>query len=426
MTAVEMISREIGETSVALPQVKVKSIVVATDGSDSALAAFKAANLIREHSAAEVRVLSVLEPLPIMLPQVDGMLVPPSVDDAREEVQRAIVTRQVRKFDNAATWTIDVEFGRPADVIAAYVKEHDAALVIIGTNKHGVLGRLLGEDTATDVARLSDVPLLVASPRMNRLPQRIIVAMDLNPDGMQRVGAVLRRISDKPSLSCVHVQPRSELLGVDWAQYDSSYQVALNDRYGDVENAFSSVNMRSDLIVLHGDVVHELVDFASYSKAELIVVGVKRQAGRARSIGGRVARRVIRDANCSVLVIPNVIPREFHKKELPGQTDVVRDPKLWSATLREFTSRNAGRIANLEVDDPEIGALVEASNYPLLGVDYDHRDNCLTISLGHTHGLARHLSRTITNPRTVSVFNVNGRDAALSIAHNGGQTLLTF
>jgi hypothetical protein len=109
-----------------------------------------------------------------------------------------------------------------------------------------------------------------------------------------------------------------------------------------------------------------------------------------------------------------------------GETDVIRDSQKWSAALREFTARNAGRVVNLEVDDPEIGALVEASRYPFLGADYDHKDGRLTLTLGYTKGLDRHLSRTIAGPESVSILRVKGRDAALSVAHAGGQTLLNF
>ncbi len=109
-----------------------------------------------------------------------------------------------------------------------------------------------------------------------------------------------------------------------------------------------------------------------------------------------------------------------------GATNVVQDSKLWPETLRDFTSRNAGRIVNLEVDDPEAGALMEATAYPLLGADYDHKDGRLTITLGYTRGLERHLSRTISHPETVSVLSINGRDTALAVTHGGGQTLLTF
>ena len=93
--------------------------------------------------------------------------------------------------------------------------------------------------------------------------------------------------------------------------------------------------------------------------------------------------------------------------------------------MKAFTARNAGRICTLEIDDPELGALVEAHSYPLLGVDYDHRDCRLTVSVGETKGTDRHLARSV-RPESISVLSFGGRDTALSVAHGSGQTLLTF
>jgi hypothetical protein len=215
-------------------------------------------------------------------------------------------------------------------------------------------------------------------------------------------------------------------MGVDWADFDNEYEIAMRDRFLEVENALEAFNLRADLVVLHGEAARELADFASYAKAELVIVGVRRRRGRARAIGGRMAARLMRHAPCSVLVVPNMMPEQTALQVATGATHVLADPKLWPEALRDFTSRNAGRIVNLEVDDSESGALMEATAYPLLGVDYDHRDGRLTISLGFTRGLERHLSRSITNPHKVAVLSINGRDTALSVTHGGGQTLLTF
>ena len=139
-----------------------------------------------------------------------------------------------------------------------------------------------------------------------------------------------------------------------------------------------------------------------------------------------MATLVLRKAECSVLILPNLMPDKT-AASLPLQaTDVISDSRLWSNLLRDFTSRNAGRIASLEVDDPDVGAMIEASSYPLLGVDYDHKDKRLTISLGPTHGVERHLTRTVVKPDSVSVLSIAGRDSALSVTHGSGQTLLIF
>lgn len=303
MTAVEMITREIDTFSIA-PRKKTLSIVVASDGSDMSIAAFKAATLIGERQPADIHVLSVLEPMPAMFPSIEGMIIPRELDRSREEAQRTIVTDQMMAFDPASVWTLDVRTGRAADSIVEYAVEQKADLIIVGLNKHGFVGRVLGEETAMAIARLSPVPLLVASPNIKRLPHRVMVAMNLRAEGLQFAPETVAMLADTPSISCVHVKPRSEFLGIDWAEFDSDYELAMRERFHILEKAFDAVNLRPDLVVLHGDVTTELTDFATYSKAELLVVGVRRRQGRSRALSGRMATRILRFAECSVLIVP--------------------------------------------------------------------------------------------------------------------------
>jgi nucleotide-binding universal stress UspA family protein len=426
MTAVEMITMEMERRSREAAVKLVKSVVVATDGSQTALAAFNAARLIAERCDADVHVLSVLEPLPTMLTASEGMvLLPPDFYEARENSQLDIVRRQLRDFDPSVAWQVTLRVGRPAGSIVSFARLHNADIIIVGANKHGVVGRVLGEETAMEIARLSDIPLLVASPSMKRLPKRIVVGMDLDSTGLQCAPKAISILADAPSITCAHVKPRAEFLGVDWASYDSEYELAMRERFKNLHSDLSAANLRPDLVILHGDPAREMADFATFSKAELLVVGVKRSVGRTRALGGRIASRLIRLADCSVLVVPRIVHAE-NAAHVNASTRVTQDSSQWCNELRAFTKRNAGRVANLEVDDPELGALIEASRYPLLGIDYDHKDGRLTISLGHTHSAERHLTRTIAHPEAVSVLTVNGKDTALSVAHGGGQTLLTF
>jgi nucleotide-binding universal stress UspA family protein len=306
MTAVAMISEEMDAKPAALR--KTKSIVVATDGSDTSLAAFNAAELIRSRTGCDVRIVSALEPLPEVIPPVEGIILPLDWEEVREKGQREVVTRQLDTIKSMRDVPVDIVFGKPCEAIAKYARKHDAGLIIVGYNKHSVIGRILGEETAVDIARLSEVPLLVATEDMKRVPRRIIIGMSLDPDGMQSTAEALALIADSPSVSCVHVQPRDEFLGVDWAQYDSEYQFALNERFASVEISLNAYGMRPDLIFLHGNPAKEIVDFADYSKAELIVIDIRRKVGKARAVGGRTARRIMRHAECSVPIVPNVKP----------------------------------------------------------------------------------------------------------------------
>ena len=427
MTAVEMTREELRVYRGVSPARKTRTIIVASDGSDHALAAYNAAKLIQEHGPATVHVVSVLETIPVYFPPSnEGVFVAPQLEDSREEAHLKTLHDQLREYDSEGQWTTSVRLGRPAEVIVDFALLNEADLIIVGSNRHSMAGRFFGEDTAMEIVRRTEIPLLVASPDMQRLPKRVVVAMDLNRGGLATVPDVLPMLADTATITCAHVKPRSEFLGVDWADLDREYEQAMNERFEVMEGALTEVNLRPDLVVLHGDPVHELAEYVAFAQTELLVVGVKRRRGRARAIGGRFAGRVLRKISSSVLVVPGT-PVELSAEVPAGaSTSVIRDSRLWETLLRDFTGRNAGRIADLEVDDSEIGAMSEASRYPLAGIDYDHRNALITITLGDLRGTERHLTRSIHRPEYVSVLSVDGRDKALSVKHGAGQTLLMF
>jgi len=404
---------------------QIKPVIVASDGSDTSLAAIRLADLIQQRSGCTIRVFSALEPLPIVVPPSDGMNFHVDWEKVREKGRRDTVTQQLEALNTGSNWPVDISFGHPCEAIAAYAREHNAGLIIAGSNKHGLIDRMLGEDTAVDIASISEIPLLIASSGIARLPQRIIVAMDLHPDTMQNLGQVLSIVADAKAVTCVHVQADDEFVRLNWPHYDSEYQFATSERFASVQKSLLSAGLKAHLVSVHGDAAKEITDFANRAEAELVTVGITRKPGKTKAIGGKIPQRVIRQAGCSVLIVPTLI-RPAPGTRIPSATEVITDSRAWDSALREFTLRNAGRIGSLEVDDPEIGANVEARNYPLIGVDYDHRDDCLTIILGDVHGTERHLTRTIAKPKAISILNGKRGDAALCVTHNGGQTLMTF
>jgi nucleotide-binding universal stress UspA family protein len=265
--------------------------------------------MLMNHTPADIHVLTVIEPMPALFPMVEGMIITPEVDKSREEAQCAIVRDQLKLYDSSASWTLDSSIGRPAEAIVSYAHEHKADLIILGMNKHGILGRMLGEETASEVARLSSTPILIAAPKMRRLPTRVIIGMALNHGGMTAAGKAVRMTADSPSISCVHVKPRSEFLGIDWAEFDSEYEAAMRDRFNELQSGLEREGLHGELVVLHGDPAREVADFSAYSKAELVVAGVRHHRGRARATGGRMASRVMRSVSCSVLVVPDFVDR---------------------------------------------------------------------------------------------------------------------
>jgi nucleotide-binding universal stress UspA family protein len=281
-------------------------ILLATDGSENSRAAYAAAELIAAQRRARVHVLSVVEPLPTAIPPSDSPVVAAEVETSRENALRTDMVEQLLRLGHLAKWTTEIRAGRPSAVIATVADEHQVDLIIIGSSRHGIVDRVMGEETATHLARLVKRPLLVASPSFTRLPKRVIVAVDLTPADRPTLVRALEILGSPESVSVVHVEPRSEALGVDWAEFDAEYR-------GEVERVFREVNadlaalprIQSELVIMHGDAAREIKQFAESVKAEMIVLGVKRRRPFSYSLGGGVAMRVIRAARCSVLLVPN-------------------------------------------------------------------------------------------------------------------------
>ena len=287
------------------------TILVATDGTRTSQAAYAAAELIAAElmatqRRARVHVLSVMEPLPIIVPPLGTPILSPGVDRAREDELRTDMVEQLLKLGKLAEWTTEIRVGKPPAVITEVAKQRQVDLIIVGASRHGMVDRLLGEETATRLAKVVKRPLLVASPSMARLPKRVIVGLDLAPANRRTLVRTLEILGSPESVSCLHVEARSEALGVDWAEFDDEYRAEVESAFGKANAALMSLpRIQPELVIMHGEVAREINQFADGVKAEMIVLGVKRRRPFSVAPGGGIAMRVMRAARCSVLLVPN-------------------------------------------------------------------------------------------------------------------------
>lgn len=283
-------------------------VLLATDGSESSAAAYAAAELIAANCGARVHVLSVIEPLPMVVPPPGTPIVSSGLIREREDALRSDMVERLLKLGRLAQWTSEIRVGTPAAVIAKVAKDTKVDLIIVGSNRHGMADRLLGEETATELARVVERPLLIASPFITRLPKRLVVALDLSPADRSALVNVLDIIGSLQSISLLHVQPRAQLLGVDWAEYDDAYRARVESAFRELNDNLARLpKAQTELVVMHGDVAGEINEFAASVKAELIVLGVKRRRAFSVARGGGIAMKVVRKAECSVLLVPSCV-----------------------------------------------------------------------------------------------------------------------
>ena len=131
----------------------------------------------------------------------------------------------------------------------------------------------------------------------------IVVPIDFSEEADQALATAIGIAATPEQIRAVHVAPLISVFepGVVYAASDdlrreNLLQVILH-RYADPQ--FKSVGFE----VLFGDPGHEIVDFAKHIDAGLIVMPSHGRTGRERILLGSVAERVIRLANCPVLVM---------------------------------------------------------------------------------------------------------------------------
>lgn len=396
-------------------------ILLAVDGTESGVAAFTAAHLLASRTGVDVHVLSVLEPMPAIVPALEAIALPQGWDTSRAEDLLGRVRQQVRASDGSqSNWSTEVRLGNPALLVARTARDLGASLVITGLSRHSVLDRLLGGETPLHIAELADVPVLAVATTMETLPSRLLVAVDLGPGSAGIARTALDLFPDALSVNLVHVKPRLDALAARAATWIRRYEESVAAGLADIRTQLPAP-AHVETVTPSGNVAREILDFAAYARADLIVAGSPRRGLRQRLLGN-VAARLLRGATGAVLLVPAATAGHGESRTL-----TLTEPDAWAAALRELSRRNAGRRVVLEIHDDALGAQAQVVDYPLLGADFDQPGQRVEIMLGDTTPGGRHLTHRVIGPTSVDVLRAaDGSDSALRVAYAGGQAVMSF
>lgn len=402
-------------------------ILVATDGTESAEGALRAAAMLARHSEAGAVVLSVMEALPLVAADY-GMMIPPvDADAARRKHLRTRVQQQVDAIGGVAKeWSIEVRDGDPAAVIVQTARELDARLIVVGLGHHELLDRMFGGETALHALRRASTPVLAVPPGFTQLPRRAVVATDFSAASVRAARLGLELVDTPTMVYVVHVAPRMELQPDAFAAWMALYGEGVGPAF---ERVRADLGLPTHVVVetvtRQGKPSREVLEFARSTQADLIVTGSRGAGLVDRLLVGSTATGLIRGAHCAVLAVPDA--GLSHPDAWPPSARAPIAADRWAAELEAFTKRNAGRRASLEVDDPDVGAQAQGRDYPFLGAAYDHHDQAVEIMLGDVSAGRRHLTRNITGVTAIDVLrDEKERDWILRVAHGTGQTILVL
>ena len=293
---------------VATEPVMTGELLVASDGLAATEGALRIAWLLGERDAVPVRVVSVLEPLPVAGPAAELALVNVDVDDERRNRLVAHLRAQVpRVLGPTVEWPVDVVWGDPVRTIARLADESSARLVLLGLTQHSLLDRLLGGETALRVMHLAHVPVLQVAPALTTLPRRIVVGMDFSQQSVAALRAALELADADATVWLVHVRPRVEMPPGGWEAWDLAYTAGLPTLFDRVKAQVTLPRgVKLEVAEARGAPAAELLTFADHVDADLITVASHGHSVIERLVIGSVTSAVVRASSRSVLVTPRV------------------------------------------------------------------------------------------------------------------------
>jgi nucleotide-binding universal stress UspA family protein len=219
-------------------------------------------------------------------------------------VTRDRVISQLREVAPDSVGTVDVEYGRPSAEIVDKARDCGAQLIVIGLVHHGIVDRILDGDTALEVVRQSDVPVLLASETWKTLPMKAVIAVDFSPQSMHSARAALRLLGDGATVLLAHVRPMPTIFD-GTGLWEEEYETAASREMGKFSEALEApAGFRLKTVMLRGSPSAALLDLAAREDADLIAAGTRGAGFVQRILIGSVATRLMRHTTRSVLIVP--------------------------------------------------------------------------------------------------------------------------
>lgn len=286
-------------------------LVLATDGKAQSSGAFAAAVAIAaggtrrgDHARKlPVQVVTVCDSLPLVVPEIAPALPHDFLEGRRADMLDA-AREQVRyNVSDASDWRVQVMSGPTASLIADTAGEMNASLVVMGLGKHDLYERVFGTETALQVMRQSHVPVLAVPQNWIGIPRHLVIAVDFGPACLRAARTAMRIAAPGARICFAHVAP-DRGVPLDGSEELSSIARANLDE--EFDRFINAVGVPDDVSVtratLYGDPARVLLDFAYAAGMDMIVAGTHGRNALARLFVGSVASKVVRGAQCAVLV----------------------------------------------------------------------------------------------------------------------------
>lgn len=290
-------------------------VLVATDGSEHATLAVRAAADLSNRADAELHVVHVRKPLPVQ-PSLSRPAyfdrVFEEFSDVYEEETRQLMRRQVfrAKAEGADVADAHLREGRAAEEITGLAREFAADFVVVGSRGVGPVGRLVKGSVSERVLRLAGCPTLVVRVGEGAWPPgRLVVGDDFSAEA-RAAGEMAAAIGElfgvptllvsayRPPRNYAPALPPSALM---YGDVPRQLEDALEQRASSLEDALGA---RPEVRAVAGyaaEAIQGVVEEGD--EPALIAVGRRGLTAAKRAVLGSVSTRVLRAANGPVLIV---------------------------------------------------------------------------------------------------------------------------
>ena len=257
-----------------------RRVVVVLDGRETSDAVLAAA--CQRAPASSLRVLTLASPSFVGARGGDGSSTS-WMADQREPIEAQID----RVLGGVSDVRLAVRSGSHPATIAAFAQAVDASLLVVGLGEPNVRGRLLSDEPAYHIARLSPMPVFGVSACGSTPRARVMVAMD-GSVASRRAAALAREIAAPDAL-----------ISLVYVRAPSARPLPASTLAAQAERLQRGHFGRVELIQLDGDPATELLSFANAHGVDLLAIGRSGETVRPRGVMGVVAARMIRCTQCS-------------------------------------------------------------------------------------------------------------------------------
>ena len=288
------------------PNVAPRGVIVATDGSQDSDGAVRVGVALSRRDNVPMTLLSVVEPLPVY--DADGITafeVDRLTSITRESREAALRAQHDRTHPGIREWPYTVEVGERVSTILASADRDAASLVITGLGAHGVTARIFRRETALRLIRASTVPVLAVPTYGWGVPHSALVALDFTRSSEDAARAALDLLGGEGTLYLAHVTPRVPIPQGDSRPWKEVMASGILPRLETVARRLDPPpGVQVEYVTLHGEPANELLAFADQFKVDLVAAGAHGRSALGRLVLGSVSSKLVRTAQCWVLVAP--------------------------------------------------------------------------------------------------------------------------